>query len=91
MPCPDLSRATAALRRHYGFRAFRPAQARVVRAVLAGGDVLAVLPTGSGKSICFQVPALLASGLTVVVSPLISLMQDQVSGARRRNIPAAAL
>lgn len=49
MPCPDLSRATAALRRHYGFRAFRPAQARVVRAVLAGGDVLAVLPTGSGK------------------------------------------
>lgn len=48
MPCPDLSRATAALRRHYGFRAFRPAQARVVRAVLAGGDVLAVLPTGSG-------------------------------------------
>jgi ATP-dependent DNA helicase RecQ len=91
MPCPDLPRATAALRRHYGFRAFRPAQARVVRAVLAGGDVLAVLPTGSGKSICFQVPALLASGLTVVVSPLISLMQDQVSGARRRNIPAAAL
>ncbi|MCK5412411.1 MAG: DEAD/DEAH box helicase, partial [Gemmatimonadetes bacterium] len=69
MPCPDLSRATAALRRHYGFRAFRPAQARVVRAVLAGGDVLAVLPTGSGKSICFQVPALLAPGLTVVVSP----------------------
>ena len=91
MPTPDLESALAALRRHYGFRDFRSSQRRVVRAVLLGGDVLAVLPTGSGKSICFQVPALLGSGLTLVVSPLISLMQDQVSAAERRHIPAAAL
>lgn len=91
MPSPDLEPAEAALRRHYHFPRFRPAQKRVVRAVLAGGDVLAVLPTGSGKSICFQVPALLDPGLTLVVSPLISLMQDQVAAAVRRNIPAAAL
>jgi ATP-dependent DNA helicase RecQ len=87
----DLQPAVAVLRRHYGFQRFRPAQERVVRAVLAGGDVLAVLPTGSGKSICFQVPALLDPGLTLVVSPLISLMQDQVAAALRRGITAAAL
>jgi ATP-dependent DNA helicase RecQ len=91
MPSPDLQPAVTALRRHYGFQRFRPAQKRVVRAVLSGGDVLAVLPTGSGKSICFQVPALLDRGLTLVVSPLISLMQDQVSAAVRRQISAAAL
>ncbi len=62
-----------------------------MRRVLAGRDILAVLPTGGGKSVCFQVPALLSPGLTVVISPLISLMQDQVSVARRRGIPAAAL
>jgi ATP-dependent DNA helicase RecQ len=88
---PDLEPALAVLRRHYGFREFRPAQKRVLRAVLSGGDVLGVLPTGGGKSICFQVPALLDSRLTIVVSPLISLMQDQVSAASRRGIPAAAL
>lgn len=91
MPSLDLQPAVTALRRHYGFQRFRPAQKRVVRAVLAGGDVLAVLPTGSGKSICFQVPALLDPGLTLVVSPLISLMQDQVAAAVRRQISAAAL
>ena len=91
MPSVDLEPALAILRRHYGYQRFRPAQERVVRAVLLGGDVLAVLPTGSGKSICFQVPALLGSGLTLVVSPLISLMQDQVAAAERRGIPAAAL
>jgi hypothetical protein len=91
MPSPDLQPAVTALRRYYGFQRFRPAQKRVVRAVLLGGDVLAVLPTGSGKSICFQVPALLDSGLTLVVSPLISLMQDQVAAAVRRQISAAAL
>ena len=91
MPSLDFQPAVTALRRHYGFQRFRPAQKRVVRAVLAGGDVLAVLPTGSGKSICFQVPALLDPGLTLVVSPLISLMQDQVAAAVRRQISAAAL
>ncbi|HET7599461.1 MAG TPA: RecQ family ATP-dependent DNA helicase, partial [Gemmatimonadales bacterium] len=69
----------------------RPAQRRVIGAVLVGRDVLAVLPTGGGKSICFQVPALALGGLTVVVSPLVSLMQDQVAAALARGIPAAAL
>lgn len=92
VPCgADFSGALALLRRHFGFERFRPAQEAVIRAVLRGRDVLAVLPTGAGKSVCFQVPALLGPGLTVVVSPLIALMDDQVAGARRRGIPAAAL
>lgn len=83
--------ATAALRDHFGFNAFRPTQRRVVQSVLAGRDTLAVLPTGGGKSVCFQVPALTLDGLTVVVSPLISLMQDQVSAARSRGLNAEHL
>ncbi|MFQ5679368.1 MAG: RecQ family ATP-dependent DNA helicase [Gemmatimonadota bacterium] len=75
----------------FGFRDFRPSQSAVVRAVLRGRDVLAVLPTGAGKSLCYQLPALLEPGLTVVVSPLISLMEDQVAGALRRGLPAACL
>ncbi len=86
-----LAAARLALRRHFGFADFRPAQRRVVQSVLAGRDTLAVLPTGGGKSVCFQVPALVLDGLTVVVSPLLSLMQDQVDAARRRGIAAAAL
>lgn len=88
---PTLADAAEVLLRHWGHPAFRPAQEPVVRAVLAGRDVLAVLPTGGGKSVCFQVPALLSSGLTLVLSPLISLMEDQVAGAARRGIAAAAL
>jgi ATP-dependent DNA helicase RecQ len=86
-----MSDARHALQRHFGFPDFRPPQRRVVEAVLAGHDVLAVLPTGAGKSACFQIPAMLVDGLTVVVSPLISLMADQVAACRRRGIPAAAL
>jgi len=86
-----LAAARAALRHHYGFPEFRPAQRRVVQSVLAGRDTLAVLPTGGGKSVCFQVPALVLEGLTVVVSPLLSLMQDQVDAACRRGVAAAAL
>ena len=86
-----LALARAVLFRHFGFADFRPAQRRVIQSVLAGRDTLAVLPTGGGKSVCFQVPALVLDGLTVVVSPLLSLMQDQVDAARRRGIPAAAL
>jgi ATP-dependent DNA helicase RecQ len=81
----------ALLRHHFGYAELRPLQARVVAALAAGRDVLAVLPTGAGKSICFQLPALLRSGPTIVVSPLISLMQDQVTAAEARGIPAAAL
>ena len=88
---PRLDDARRLLRRHWGHRAFRPGQRRAVAAMLDGRDLLAVLPTGGGKSVCFQLPALLAGGLTLVVSPLISLMEDQVAGARRRGLPAAAL
>ncbi|HSE28219.1 MAG TPA: RecQ family ATP-dependent DNA helicase [Gemmatimonadales bacterium] len=88
---PSLDAAGALLARHFGHPAFRPLQERVVRPLLAGRDVLGVLPTGAGKSACFQVPALLGHGFTLVVSPLISLMQDQVEAARGRGLPAVAL
>jgi len=84
-------RARALLARHYGHADFRPQQRPVIRAALAGRDVLAVMPTGAGKSVCFQLPAMVLGGLTLVISPLIALMQDQVAGLRRREIPAAAL
>jgi ATP-dependent DNA helicase RecQ len=88
---PDLAAARALLQTHFGHPRFRPAQEPVLRSVLGGRDTLAVLPTGGGKSVCFQVPALVLGGLAVVVSPLISLMQDQVAAALGRRIPAAAL
>jgi ATP-dependent DNA helicase RecQ len=84
-----LDAAARLLERHFGHADFRPMQRRVVGSVLAGYDVLAVLPTGAGKSVCYQIPAVACSGLTLVVSPLISLMQDQVETARRRGLPAA--
>ncbi len=80
-----------ALRRHFGHEAFRPGQEDVVRTVMAGRDVLAVMPTGSGKSIGYQLPALLLNGLTRVVSPLIALMKDQVDELTRRGMRAAAI
>ena len=86
-----LARAREVLAEHFGHAAFRVAQLKVIGPLLAGRDVLAVLPTGAGKSLCYQVPALLAAGLTVVVSPLVSLMQDQVAALRRRRLPAAYL
>src|SRR5213083_437572 len=73
----------AALGEHFGFPAFRRGQREAVEAALAGRDVLVVMPTGSGKSLCYQLPALMRADLTVVVSPLVSLMQDQVEAARR--------
>lgn len=85
-----LEAARAALRETFGHPGFRPPQTRVVEAALAGRDVLAVLPTGFGKSVCFQVPALVDGGTTLVVSPLISLIEDQVAGARARGIAARA-
>ena len=83
--------ARDALRRSFGYDAFRPGQEQAVRGVLAGRDTLVVLPTGGGKSLCYQVPALLLPGLTVVVSPLISLMSDQVEALERRGIQATYL
>ncbi|MCR5889462.1 RecQ family ATP-dependent DNA helicase [Hymenobacter sp. J193] len=79
------------LRQTWGHTAFRPLQEDIIRAVLAGQDVLALLPTGGGKSICFQVPALARPGLCVVVSPLIALMKDQVDNLRKRGIKAEAV
>ncbi|RMG21710.1 MAG: ATP-dependent DNA helicase RecQ, partial [Deltaproteobacteria bacterium] len=75
----------------FGFEAFRPGQRRIVEAVLEGREVLAVMPTGAGKSLCYQLPALLVEGVTVVVSPLIALMNDQVRALEARGIEAAAL
>ena len=80
-----------ALRGAWGYDAFRPLQREIIDAVLEGRDVLALMPTGGGKSITFQVPGLMADGLTVVVTPLISLMKDQVDNLRARDIPAAYL
>ncbi|MGO1117250.1 DNA helicase RecQ [Rhodovibrionaceae bacterium A322] len=75
----------------FGYRRFRPGQQEVIEAVLAGERVLAIMPTGGGKSLCFQVPALVKGGLTVVVSPLISLMRDQVAALRSNGVAAASL
>jgi ATP-dependent DNA helicase RecQ len=86
-----MASARALLLRHWGFPDFRPAQRRVVQSILAGRDTLGVLPTGGGKSLCFQVPALVLDGLTIVVSPLLALMQDQVGALQSRGIAAAAL
>ncbi|HUX49197.1 MAG TPA: DNA helicase RecQ [Spirochaetia bacterium] len=79
---------TVALKKHFNFTSFRPNQEDIVHAVLAGRDVFAALPTGGGKSLCYQLPALMRDGLTVVVSPLIALMKDQVDSARTHGIPA---
>lgn len=83
--------ALAVLRSTFGYETFRPHQSEIVDAVLAGRDVLAVMPTSAGKSICYQVPALVLGGLTLVVSPLISLMTDQVSALRQAGVAAACL
>lgn len=79
-----------ALKRYWGFDALRPLQEESVRATLSGRDSLTVLPTGGGKSLCFQLPPLVDDSLTVVVSPLIALMQDQVAGLEIAGVPAAA-
>lgn len=79
------------LQKYWGFDAFRPMQEDIINSVLEGRDTLALLPTGGGKSICFQVPALCQEGVCLVISPLIALMKDQVYHLDRRGIPAAAL
>src|ERR1700686_322727 len=81
----------ATIVRYWGFRSFRPLQEPAMQAVLGGRDSLVVLPTGGGKSLCYQAPAILQGGTTVVVSPLISLMKDQVDGLRGCGIPAIQL
>jgi ATP-dependent DNA helicase RecQ len=79
------------LREHFGFKQFRPGQVEVVRSAMKGRDVLAIMPTGSGKSLCFQLPALALEGMTIVVSPLIALMKDQADRLQERGIGVVAL
>src|SRR5438128_961230 len=77
-----------ALKEHFGYDTFRKGQEAIVRSVLSGRPTIAILPTGGGKSLCYQLPALLLDGTTVVVSPLVALMKDQVDALRARNIAA---
>ncbi len=88
---PDLATAQRVLRATFGYETFRPGQAEIIGAILAGREVLAVMPTGSGKSLCYQLPALLRDGLTIVVSPLIALMRNQVAQLCGYGVAAAAL
>src|SRR5438552_16217998 len=87
----DPAELRSALKRYFGFTSFRPLQDQIIADALAGKDVFAVLPTGGGKSLCFQLPAMAQSGLTVVVSPLIALMKDQVDGLQAGGVPATFL
>ncbi|HYV30999.1 MAG TPA: RecQ family ATP-dependent DNA helicase, partial [Candidatus Binatia bacterium] len=81
----------ALLKQYFGFASFRPLQEEIIRDALAGKDVFALLPTGGGKSLCFQLPALVRPGLTVVVSPLIALMKDQVDALQASGVAATLL
>ena len=85
------SAAKAALREHFGYEEFRPGQQGVVEAILAGRDALAVMPTGAGKSVCYQVPGIVLPGLALVVSPLVSLMGDQVRALLDAGVRGAYL
>lgn len=83
--------AEEVLRKYWGHTSFRSPQSEIIQSVTAGKDVLAILPTGGGKSVCFQIPALLKDGLCLVITPLIALMQDQVSQLKKKGIPAIAI
>ncbi len=83
--------ALTALEKHFGHRRFLDGQNQIIGALLAGRDVLAIMPTGGGKSLCYQLPAMIMEGVTIVVSPLIALMKDQVDALERRGIPATMI
>jgi ATP-dependent DNA helicase RecQ len=80
-----------ALEKYFGFREFRAPQGDVISAILNGEDVVVVMPTGGGKSLCYQLPAILLDGVTIVVSPLIALMKDQVDALQARGISATLI
>ncbi|MDE5579083.1 MAG: RecQ family ATP-dependent DNA helicase [Alistipes sp.] len=88
---PDDDKIRGILRRYWGYDDFRPMQAEIIRSVMAGRDTLALMPTGGGKSLTYQVPTMAREGLTIVVTPLASLMKDQVDSLRARRIPAVAV
>jgi len=83
-----MSEMLSILEQYWGYKAFRPLQEEIIQSILSGKDTLAVLPTGGGKSLCFQVPAMATDGICLVISPLIALMKDQVENLKKRNIPA---
>src|SRR5215203_3809719 len=84
----SLEDAISSLRKHFGFDDFREGQREVIGSILEGKDAVVVMPTGSGKSLCYQLPAMMLGGATLVVSPLIALMKDQVDALRARGLPA---
>src|SRR6476661_725836 len=84
----SLTDAVASLRQHFGFEDFREGQREVIGSILEGKDAVVVMPTGSGKSLCYQLPAMILDGVTLVVSPLIALMKDQVDALHARGLPA---
>ena len=88
---PEVMQPRDVLRTWWGYEAFRPMQEEIIRAALDGRDVLAILPTGGGKSVCFQVPAMMRDGLALVITPLVALMKDQVRNLQERGIRALAI
>ena len=88
---PTADKIYEVLRRYWGFTTFRPVQEQIIRAAMEGRDTLALMPTGGGKSLTYQVPTLAREGLCIVVTPLIALMKDQVDRLRARAVPAVAI
>ena len=84
-------KASGLLKKFYGYSSFLPLQYEVIKCVMEGNDAVVLMPTGGGKSICFQIPTLLMEGCTIVVSPLLALMKDQVDTLQSHGIPAAAI